>query len=414
MDVEKFKELKNQGLTNQQIANYFEVSLSTLKRFIREHNLFTKKQINEDNVLRLYNENKSDAEISKILEVPESSVTRIRRSLGLLSLTDKQRKENRERFIELYNQGLNDSEISRILKVNNATVHYWRKNLNLSSNFEYSVKFDTEKFLELYNQGLNDKEISIILGCSDSALCEYRKNHNLSNNLCNKDRPTYEQEQVIIGSVLGDMCIKMCKNAKHATGDFAHSLKQENYCKYKANILRNFVSNERYKSHYDKRTDKTYNCYYVTLKSSEYLTELYSKFYINGKKHIPKDLLYKLDGLGIAIWFMDDGYKNPYGYNIATNCFTLDDLEEVKTFFKSKYDINISVHKDYTIYIKADSKDKFTNLIQPYIHDDCLYKLHTASIKTPLNGETPKKDNPVLNLQETEENADRLEVMLNK
>ena len=37
-----------------------------------------------------------------------------------------------------------------------------------------------------------------------------------------------------------------------------------------------------------------------------------------------------------------------------------------------------------------------------------------VSIKTPLNGETPKKDNPVLNLQETEENADRLEVMPNK
>ena len=34
--------------------------------------------------------------------------------------------------------------------------------------------------------------------------------------------------------------------------------------------------------------------------------------------------------------------------------------------------------------------------------------------KTPLNGETPEMDNPVLNPQEIEENADRLEVMPNK
>lgn len=34
--------------------------------------------------------------------------------------------------------------------------------------------------------------------------------------------------------------------------------------------------------------------------------------------------------------------------------------------------------------------------------------------KTPLNGGTPEKDNPVLNPQETEENADRLEVIPNR
>jgi hypothetical protein len=35
-----------------------------------------------------------------------------------------------------------------------------------------------------------------------------------------------------------------------------------------------------------------------------------------------------------------------------------------------------------------------------------------SSCKTPLNGETPEKDNPVLNPPEIEENAERLEVML--
>lgn len=45
MNIEKFKELKNQGLNNQQIADYFNVSLSTLKRFIKKNNLFTKNRL---------------------------------------------------------------------------------------------------------------------------------------------------------------------------------------------------------------------------------------------------------------------------------------------------------------------------------------------------------------------------------
>ena len=77
MNIEKFKELKNQGLNNQQIADYFNVSLSTLKRFIKKNNLFTKKQINKDDVLRLYNENKSDTEISKILGFSKNTVQKL-------------------------------------------------------------------------------------------------------------------------------------------------------------------------------------------------------------------------------------------------------------------------------------------------------------------------------------------------
>ena len=268
------------------------------------------------------------------MEIPFTTVQSYRHKNKILSQTDKTRSENHKKFLELYKQGLNDSEISKILNVNHFTIHYWRENMNLESNFEYTVKFDTNKFLELYNQGLNDKEISNVLGVSDSALCAYRKKIGLFNNLYNKDIPTYEQEQIIIGSTLGDMCIKMSKGAKHASGDFAHSLSQENYCRYKAQMLKNFVSSEKYKSQYDKRTSKTYNSYYVVLKASEYLTELYYKFYINKVKRIPKDLLYKLDGLGIAIWFMDDGYKSGTSYSIATNCFSLEDLEVVKEFLK--------------------------------------------------------------------------------
>lgn len=46
--------------------------------------------------------------------------------------------------------------------------------------------------------------------------------------------------------------------------------------------------------------------------------------------------------------------------------------------------------------------------------DSMKYKYGDSHHKTPLNRETPGMDNPVLNPQEIEENAERLEVMPNK
>jgi hypothetical protein len=46
--------------------------------------------------------------------------------------------------------------------------------------------------------------------------------------------------------------------------------------------------------------------------------------------------------------------------------------------------------------------------------DEMSYKIGVCRLKTPLNRETPEMDNPVLNPQEIEENAERLEVMPNK
>ena len=376
MDIEKFKSLKEQGWTNQKIANYFEVSLSTLKRFIKNNDLSTKsKEINYEEFIKLYNEYKEDIVISEILKIPKTKIANYRKSLNLKSRTDRIREEKQIKFIELYNEGKSDSEISRILNVNNVTIHNWRNSIiGKESNFKYSRKFDTDKFMELYNEGLNYKQISEILNVSDSAIQEYASSLNLSPNTYNKDIPTYKQRQ-IIGSLLGDMSLKMPKGSIHASGDFAHSLKQENYCRYLEYELKNFCSKGFYRSYVDSRTNKKYDQYYVYLKASDYLTELYYKFYPNGKKIIPTDLLYSLDGLGIAIWFMDDGFKDGKTYKFATNCFTKEELKNVVDFFKIKYGIIVTIHSSNVIRIATKSAETFKNLIKDFIHEDCLYKL---------------------------------------
>lgn len=377
MNIEEFKTLKAEGKTNQQIADLWGVSLSTLKKFIKANGLFTRNtQIDEQAFLDLYNQGLEDVEIAEQLNLTKTFIYNHRRKLKLDSQRDKTRKKKQQQFLQLLKEGKNDSDIARILNVNHVTIKNWRESLtDQKSNFKYKRSFDTNKFKKLYDAGLNYKQIAKELDCSKSAVQNYGAILSLTPNICCKEVPTMRQQQIFIGSLLGDMGLQMPKLGKHARGCFAHSLKQENYCKWMQQELSNFCNQGIYKDHYDKRTNKIYKCYYVPLKASEYLTTLYNKFYPNGKKIVPRDLLYMLDGLGIAVWFMDDGYVSSGSYKIATDCFSFEDLDIIKEFFKTKFDINVSIHKSHTIYIKADSRDKFKNLVKDYMHPDCLYKL---------------------------------------
>ena len=104
MQIEEFKELKSKGMTNNQIADYYKVSLSTLKRFIKDNDLTTKKvELDTTKFMELYQKGMKDAEISKILGVSKTKVQQYRKSLNLKSQTDRLREENQSKFIVLYN-----------------------------------------------------------------------------------------------------------------------------------------------------------------------------------------------------------------------------------------------------------------------------------------------------------------------
>lgn len=66
--------------------------------------------------------------------------------------------------------------------------------------------------------------------------------------------------------------------------------------------------------------------------------------------------------------------------------------------FKEKFDLTFRMHSNHVIRLIKSDSIKFINLVKPYIHSDCLYKLKLDSLKTPLNGENPEVDNTVLSL----------------
>ena len=318
-------------------------------------------------------------------------------------------------FLELYNQGLNDTEISRLLGVSNATITTWRKNYDLPKNFKYTHKFDENLFMKYYNEGLNWKQISEKLNISDSAAQAYGSSLGLETNHLKYEETELDatEFQVFLGTMYGDAYLRIPEDSRNASGHFAHSLKQRNYCKWKYDHLSRFCSSPKEVSELDKPNGKEYFAIDVKILANPVFTRLYPMLYKDKVKYIHPDLINKLEPLGIAVWFMDDGCYDHGSYSIATNCFSEEDISIILEMFKSKFDLEFTLHANHVIRFKKKDAAQFCDLVKPYIHEDCWYKLGPDAPKTPLNGESPEMDNPVLNPQEIEENADRLEVMPN-
>lgn len=285
------------------------------------------------------------------------------------------RKVNVEQFIELHSKGYNDSEISKIMNVSHVTIKNNREALNLSSNFKYKRKFDENEFKRLYDLGYNDGKISEILSISNSAVQDYRKqkgmksNHNLYKDVV----LSFEQEQLVIGGLLGDTHFR--KTHANAHGEFIHSLAQEEYCKWKREIIKDFCSDVSYAHQIDKRTLKRYDKVICRIYSNPVFNGYYDLFYKNKVKFISKEMLWRLEGLGLAIWYMDDGCKHNDTYSIATNNFSEEDFELIRDFFAKKFNIEVTRHKGGVTYILTKSAPTFKLLIQPYVIDSMKYKL---------------------------------------
>ena len=303
-----------------------------------------------------------------------------------------------EEWVEFKNKYKTNVERAKALNLSKNRYYEFQKRMNVSRVYDHS-KIDKNKFLELYNDGLNDKEISKIIGTNQKRICAFRTKLRLRANTINEYSFTDEQFQVFLGGMYGDSCLRIPKGNKNAMFCFAHSLKQTNYALWKYEILKEFCFKPFYSKQHDKRNGNTYNEIRITSKTSElftsFLKQLYKKVEHKRIKYINKELLWQLKPLGIAIWFMDDGYKNHNGYSLATNCFTEEDLEIIIEFFVEKYNIHPHIHGKNVLYITARERDLFTNIIRPYIQPELMYKLHPMSCKNSVNLEnSSEEDNP--------------------
>ena len=336
------------------------------------------KIISDEEFIELHNQGLTQSEICRQTGISAAQASRRCKKLNLKSNSKANYKKiDKDKFLELYDLRTTDAEIARQFNCSESKVKTFRESLGLTK--VDRKHFTDEEFLEVYNQNLSDKQIAEILNVSEGYATQRRNKLSLPYNKEKKEIiPLTDTEfQVILGTVLGDTHLYKKYINGDCTGTCNHCLEQEELIFTKYSYLKNISQEPRLVDKYDERLQNpSYQQWYWYINANPALNEIYDMFYKNKVKYINKDLFEKIEPLGLAIWYMDDGSKpNQSGYLFCTQSFSDEDIAIIRDVLFNKFKLNITKHKDNAIYIMSDSKLAFKKLIEPYIVESMKYKL---------------------------------------
>jgi|GEM_PF-983914 len=180
--------------------------------------------------------------------------------------------------------------------------------------------------------------------------------------------------QVLLGTLLGDAFMYP------KTYSLKHGLYQMDYCYHVAERFHKFVAT------FEERDTKvkTEKCFGFWTYRHDVFRSYYKRFYSRGKgkKLITIDTASDLEAEGLAYWFMDDGKYGPSGFVLSVGDITTEEGSILIDLLRTKFGIettfqNHDIKKGYhVIYIRAESRSKFLELVSPYIISSMAYKIN--------------------------------------
>jgi hypothetical protein len=236
--------------------------------------------------------------------------------------------------------------------------------------------------LNYYNLKYSDTQISDILQIDSRRVGEIRKNLGLKTYEEWELKPNIkfndQQEQIMIGGILGDSCIFKDKRSQYHRLQFAHSLNQKEYFLFKYNIFKDLFNCYRETITLDKRTNNTYYAIVSQSITHPILSDYYNKWYKDKRKVVPNDI-YILNDFGLAIFYLDDGYKhiveNKYMYEISVNDYDKESVDKIQDMLYKNFSIETTYQERGVIHILVKCNEIFENLVRPYLTPDVQYKL---------------------------------------
>jgi heme/copper-type cytochrome/quinol oxidase subunit 4 len=192
---------------------------------------------------------------------------------------------------------------------------------------------------------------------------------------------------LIIGSLLGDshiekrnkgfrLIFEQCNNNVEYLMWFHNFLAIRGYCNQNIPKLHKRIKKDNKVFFHYRINTYTFNSFY-------WIHDMFYKWDSNKQKYIkivPSNLSEYLSPMALAILFMDDGSKTGSSVRIATNSFTLEEINELCKILFIKYNIIATAqkagkNKGYILYIHKKSLDIFINLVNPYMINSLKYKL---------------------------------------
>lgn len=197
-----------------------------------------------------------------------------------------------------------------------------------------------------------------------------------------------EIKGALIGTLLGDSYITN-------RGEFGCEQVSEKLINLKADILKKIHpdikvylhSRQREPSDFNKNPKRTY---IVQTNKHPYFQKLRDELYINDKQ-VSSSILNKLTPMGIALWFMDDGYCDYKKSNstktlrFCTDSFDEFSIKQLQTYFNNVLAIptKVMMHKARQGYTPkprvsiggSEPMQKFVALVYKYFLPEFYYKI---------------------------------------
>lgn len=174
----------------------------------------------------------------------------------------------------------------------------------------------------------------------------------------------------------------------------SHGYKQKEYLEWKINLLNEYgIKNNGLKEYI---STCGYNLgsivYYSQMSVIPFMKVLRRVIYKPIKDYANRKILNRLNPLGVAIWYMDDGYINMrktgdkiHGFYIRiSTCIYKEQNQIIIDYFKEVWDISFYQFKEgrpgkntYSLCCGTQEGIKFIELIKPYVEScpSMLYKI---------------------------------------
>lgn len=195
-----------------------------------------------------------------------------------------------------------------------------------------------------------------------------------------------ESRNLLISMLLGDGTI-----SNNNVFKLSHGYKQKEYLKWKIKLLNDYgIKNNGLKEYISK---KGYNVgdvvYYTQLSVIPFIKLLRRIVYKPKKNYSNRKLLNRLNALGVAIWYMDDGHINIrktndkiHGFYIKlATCLSKEENQIIIDYFKEVWNVSFYQFKEgkntYSLCCGTKEGVKFIEIVKPYVTEcpSMLYKI---------------------------------------
>jgi ubiquinol-cytochrome c reductase cytochrome b subunit len=189
---------------------------------------------------------------------------------------------------------------------------------------------------------------------------------------------------ILMGSLLGDAFAEQHGNGTRIC--FQQEYLNSHYLMWFHNYLSKFGYCNETTPKITTRLGKEGKLRYVSRFKTYTFTSfnwIHTAFYTENKKIVPCKIEEFLSPLALSVWIMDDGVRSRVssGLKLATNNFSLKEVEILANILRKKYNLKTSIIKtgvlnQYNIYIPKSSMIKLVEIIRPYLHTSMYYKLN--------------------------------------